>query len=263
MAGPKAYASQVTVHFGSATVIGGLYPIRSTPSVPKFKLATPDSKPVEQVYRDEDGKIWEKDVLKRGIFNAEGEFQLVADNVVEEAKTSHLPLNIFNLTAHPKEDVNKFIFPSTNQAYILRPMVKNSKGKEVKDPVNVQWYDFLNVLLRDSDIALLGMCNLQNHEGLFRLGLYQGWITVQKQLYPEELNQYGDYTPTLDYAVREMAVDVSRRVTQKFDAAEYVDHIAERLAAITPGAEVDVNAQPMAPVASEINMLEALESFGV
>lgn len=263
MAGPKAYASQVTLHFGSATVTGALYPIRKTSTTPKFKLATPDAKPVEQVYRDEDGKIWEKDVLKRGIFNSEGEFELVSSTAVEEAKTSTLPLNIFNLTAHPKEDVDRYVFPSTNQAYILRPIVKNSKGKEVKDPVNVQWYDFLNVLLRDADIALLGMCNLQNYEGLFRLGLYQGWITVQKQLYPEELNQYGDYTPTLDYAVREKAVEVSRRAAQQFDAAEYVDHIAERLAAITPGSEVDTEGKPMAPVASEINMLDALESFGV
>ena len=263
MAGPKAYASQVTIHFGNCTTTGALYPVRTTSTTPKFKLATPDAKPVEQVYRDEDGKVWEKDVLKRGLFNAEEQFELVSDNVVEEAKESQLPLNIFNLTAHPKEDVDRFVFPSTNQAYILRPMVKNSKNKEVKDPVNIQWYDFVNVLLRDSDVALLGICNLQNHEGLFRLGLYQGWITVQKQLYPEELNQYGDYTPTLDYAVREKAVEVSRRAAQKFDAAEYVDHIAERLAAIKPGAEIDTTATPVAPVSSEINMLDALESFGV
>lgn len=260
----KAYASQVTMHFGNATVTGGLYPIRAAASTaPKFKLATPDGKPVDQVYRDEDGKVWEKDMLKRGLFNEEGEFELVADNAVEEAKESKLPQNIFNLTAHDKDEVDRFIFPSTNQAYIFKPIVKNSKGKEIKDPVNIQWYDFVNILLRDSDIALLGMCNLQNHEGLFRLGIYQGWITVQKQLHPEELNQYEQYTPDLDYVVREKAVEVSRKAARSFDAEAYVNQVAERLAAIKPGQTGPLTGEPVAPIPTRIDMLEALESFGV
>ena len=45
----KAYASQVTMHFGNATVTGGLYPIRATATTPKFKLSTPDGKPVDRV----------------------------------------------------------------------------------------------------------------------------------------------------------------------------------------------------------------------
>jgi hypothetical protein len=259
----KAYASQVTMHFGNSTVTGGLYPIRATAKTPKFKLSTPDGKPVDQVYRDEDGKVWEKDMLKRGMFNEEGVFELISDNAVESAKESRLPLNIFNLTAHDRNEVDRYIFPSTNQAYVFKPILKNSKGKEIKDPVNVQWYDFVNVLLRDSEIALLGMCNLQNHEGLFRLGLYQGWITVQKQLHPEELNQYEYYTPDLEYAVREKAVEVSRRAAQSFNAEEYVNQIAERLAAIQPGVMEPLDGEPLAPVPNRINMLEALESFGV
>src|SRR5690606_23695231 len=135
----KAYASQVTVHFNQATIFGALYPIRAATSKPEFKLATPDGKPDNQVYRNEDDNVWEKDVLKRGIFDGDGNFELLSDTALENAKESQLPLNTFNLTAHPREDVDRYVFPSTNQAYILKPIKKNSKGKEIKDPVNYQW----------------------------------------------------------------------------------------------------------------------------
>lgn len=258
----KAYVSQLTMHFGSATVTGSLVPVRAVATRPEYKLISPDGKPVEQVYRDEDGKIWEKDVLQRYEKN-DPERKIVPDEAVQQAKESSLPKNIMNLTAHPRSDVERYIFPSTNQAYIFRPVIKNTKGKEIKDPVNVQWYDFINTILRDSDLGLLGLCNLQNHEGLFRLGLYQGWVTVQKQLYPEELNQFDVYKPSLGEAVREKALAVSQKTAVDFQRDEYVNMVTQRLLALKPDSEGVVNALPVAPVAQEIDMLAALESFGV
>lgn len=258
----KAYVSQLTMHFGSATVTGSLLPIRAVSKKPEYKLISPTSKPVEQVYRDEDGKIWEKDVLQRYEKN-DPERKIVADEAVQQAKESQLPKNIMNLTAHPRSDAERYLFPSTNQAYIFKPCIKNTKGKEIKDPINTQWYDFVNVVLRDTDLALLGLCNLQNNEGLFRLGLYQGWITVQKQLYPEELNQFETYEPTLGAAIREKAAEVSTKAVKDFQRDEYINMVTQRLLALQPDENGVVNATPLQPVAQEIDMLAALESFGV
>lgn len=258
----KAYVSQLTIHFGNTTTVGALYPIRAVSKAPKFKFATPDGKEVAQVYRDEDGKLWDKGSLKRGVVNEEtGELELVSAAKVEEAKESTLPYNVMTLTAHLREQVDARIFPSNNQAYIFKPIKKDGK-KIIKDEVNIKWYDMINTVLRDTDVALLGMCNLKNFEGLFRLGLYQGYITVQKQLYPEELNQFDYYTPNVESAVREKAARKTVEQSKVFDATDYVNQIAERLCSIVPGAvEDDVKTEPLAPVASEVDMLAALDDF--
>lgn len=258
----KAYCSQLTMHYGTATVTGELVPIRAVATKPEYKYITPGGLPVDQVYRDEDGNIWEKDNLQR-YDKKDPDKNIILDEAVQQAKESDLPKNIMNLTAHPREDIERYVFPSTNQAYIFRPVLKNTKGKEIKDPVNVQWYDFVNTILRDTNLGLLGLCNLQNHEGLFRLGLYQGWITVQKQLYPEELNQFDTYTPSLDSAVREKAVKVSKNTVKDFQRDEYINTVTQRLIALKPDENGNILAAPVAPVAQEIDMLAALDSFGV
>ena len=263
---PRAYVSQLTVHFGNATTVGTLRPIRKPEShtQPQYALCTPNGEPVEQVYRDKDGQVWTKDQLARydkKKAEDDGEVQIISQDTINEAKASSLPLNVINLTAHPKEDVEQYVFPSTNQAYIFEPVVKKGT-KEINDPVNTQWYDFMNVILQDGDIALVGMCNLQNHEGLFRLGLYQGWITLQKQLYPEELNQYNHYTVGLNSMVKDKAIDVSRKTIRVFDAEQYVNLVAQRLADIDV-TRSNVSGTPITPVPTELDMMEALETFGV
>ena len=257
MAKPKAYVSQLTLHFGSSTTVGSIYPIRKTSEKPKFKYCTPDGKPVSQVYVDEDGKLWETDQLNR----SDGE-NVVSTSAVDEAKESDLPLNILNLTAHARSDIEQYIFPSQNQAYIFKPVVKNTKGKEVKDPINLQWHDFINTILAETDVALIGKCNLRNHEGLFRLGLYQGHITVQKQLFPEELNQYDPVDSRLELPLRQKALEIARKAAKDFEPAEYVDVIAKRLANVQDGTGVQ-DARALEFKNTELDMAAALDSFMV
>ena len=108
---------------------------------------------------------------------------------------------------------------------------------------------------------MIGVCNLRGNEGLFRLGLYQGYLTIHKQQYPAELNQYDRYYPNLEGAVQDKAVEASRKVTEGFDAADYVNKVAERLAKVTAGGSEDSESTAAEP-RKEINMLEALEMFG-
>lgn len=260
---PRTYISDFTIHFNQATVKGAVYPIRK-PEENNFAYCTPTGERVNRVFQDENGKLWEQGDLKK--FNKkkaedEGLIEIIEPSSLYKARESSLPPNILNVTAHPREDVDQYVFPSKNQAYIIKPIIKKGK-KEFSDPVNTQWYDFLNVVVRDSNAALIGVCNLRGHEGLFRLGIYQGYLTITKQQYPAELYQYDRYYPNLEGAVQDKAVKVSDKVTEGFDAADYVNKVAERLAKVTAEAAEKEEAESNESERKEINMLEALEMFG-
>lgn len=261
---PRAYISDFTIHFNQATVKGALYPIRK-PEENRFSYCTPSGGLVSKVFQDQEGKLWEQSDLKKydkKKAEDEGEMEIIEPSALFKARESELPPNILNVTAHPRSDVDQYVFPGKTQAYIIKPIIKKGK-KEIVDPVNTQWYDFLNVVVRDSDSALIGVCNLRGHEGLFRLGIYQGYLTIHKQQYPAELNQYDRYYPSMDGAVRDKAVEASRKVVQSFSAEDYVNKIARKLAELS-GAE-HANDEPVTSdnQREEIDMMAALESFGV
>jgi non-homologous end joining protein Ku len=229
MSKPRAYVGSFTMHFGPATTSGRLLAIRTPDKAPKLHYCTPDGQPVRQCYVDDNEKVYFHDELGRAVMDDEGNLVPVNADAVDQAKTSELPLNVLNLTAHNTEDVEKFLFPSNNNAYIFEPVIKNASNKIIDDPVNTQWHDFLNVLVRDSESTFIGRCNLRNHEGLFRLSHYQGYIVIQKMLYPEDLNQYEPIRPELDQVVKDKALSVVSAMTQPFDPSTYNNVITERL----------------------------------
>lgn len=231
----RSYASEFTMRFGPATTRGRLLPIRMADKTPKIHLCTPDGQPVRQCYVDDAGKIFYKEDLGRAVLDDDGNLIQVNAEAVEEAKQSSLPLNTLNLTAHSLDDVDQYLFPSNNNAYIFEPVIKNGK-KIVDDPANVQWHDFLNTLVRDSGFGFVGLCNLRNFEGLFRLSHYQGYIVVQKQLYPENLNQFEHIHPNLPKADKAKALSVVRAMVAPFDPLAYENALIQRLADAT---EVD------------------------
>jgi len=261
MSKPRAYVGSFTIHFGPATTTGRLLPVRSAESAPKLHYCTPGGEPVKQCYIDADGKTYFHDELGRATMDDDGNLIPIDRDAVDQAKASDLPLNILNITAHNSEDIDRFLFPSNNNAYIFDPVIKNGKNI-IDDPVNQQWHDFLNVIIRDSGAVFIGRCNLRNHEGLFRLSHYQGYLTVQKMLYPEDLNQYEPVHPELDALVRDKALAVVRNLVQAFDPSEYSNVIAERLSQVADQ-DFDISAVDM-PVKSEpatIDLSDALDSF--
>lgn len=259
----NAYVSQLTMQFGSATTIGSLFGIRATDNSGKYKLCSPEGQRVHQMYQDDEGNLFEYDELKRGKLNEEtNTVDIVSEEDIKSAKESKLPDNVITLTAHDKNEIDEFLFPSGSQAYIFKPVVKNGK-KVIEDPINVQWYDFINTILRETDTALIGKCNLRNHEGLFRLGRYKGYITLQKQMYPEELNQFDEWTSSLELPVRNKANELSRKAIKTFEPKKYEDEVKKRLVKLTPGSIPQSRSVNTDPVASEFSMLKALEEFTV
>lgn len=231
----KTYCSSFTMRLGPATTTGILTPIRKSIK-PKYKYCTPKVEEVRQVYVGPDGKtLYEKEDLGRAQWR-EGKFVPVPLEEIEDAKESQFPLNVVDLTIHPRSEIENYLYPADSNGYIFQPIKKNSKGKVIDDPVNLQWYDFINVVLRDNDdIALVGQCNLQNYEGLYRLGFWNGYITMQKQLFPEELHEYQPYQSGMADDVRQTALAVSAKLTTGFDPATYRDFTTERLTALQGG----------------------------
>jgi hypothetical protein len=250
------------MHFGPATVTGRLLPIRLPDRAPKLHYCTPEGQPVKQCYIDVDGKTYFTDQLGRATMDDDGNLVPVNAEAVEAAKTSNLPMNILNLTAHNADEIERHMFPSNNNAYIFEPVIKNSSNKVIDDPVNTQWHDFLNVLVRDSDASFIGMCNLRNHEGLFRLSHYQGYIVIQKMLYPEDLNQYEAIRPELDPVVRDKALSVVRSMVQPFNPDEYKNMVARRVEEAT-SEDYDPSTIGVADTrnVASIDLASALDSF--
>jgi non-homologous end joining protein Ku len=262
MTKPKAYVGSFTIHFGPATTTGRLLPVRTPDKSPKLHYCTPDGEPVKQCYIDSNDKTYFHDELGRATMDEDGNLTQIDKDAINQAKESDLPLNILNVTAHSHDDIEKFLFPSNNNAYIFDPVIKNGKNI-IDDPVNLQWHNFLNVLVRDSGAVFVGKCNLRNHEGLFQLSHYQGYITIQKMLYPEDLNQYEPMHPELDAVVRDKALAVVRNLIQPFDPAEYNNTIAQKLAEAADQ-EFDGTSLPTTERKSqpaEINLSDVLDSF--
>lgn len=232
----RSYVSKFTMSIGGKIATEGrLMAIRATKD--DYKLCTPDYKPVRQVYMDEDGNIYERHELSRGVQISKGEPLVpVGDNEeIESARTSNMPKNILEFDVYRTEDVARHIFPSENQAYMFQ-VARNRKG--LTNPQHMQNYKALVALLNNPGVALIGKCNLNNHEGLFRAGLFNGQMYLQKQLYPEGINQFEDLDDLgeMDAIIDKMA-SVVPNLTSDFDPTAYKDDIAHRLQRLAYGIE--------------------------
>lgn len=261
MALPRSYCKQFTMTLGPATTTGKLFAIRKAKK-DGFKLVTPDMRPVHQLWVDNDNKTYTKIELGRAIEakDENGEDILLPAPEKEQVE-SLLPLNDFNISIHAADDVSKFLFPDENQAYEFYPVRTDSKNKVINDPVNDQWYEFIKAIAKDPEVALLGECNLQGHEGLFRLGIFRDEIYLQKQMYPDELNQYEDLDRSvqipqnLDVEARKFA----RAKVEPFDPRTFSNRKSAVIDAIRNGTYEPRSFQTKDEAAS-FSILDAIKS---
>lgn len=236
MAKPRAYVGSFTVRLGNLTTQGRLLPVRQKIRS-QYSLCTPgeDPQPVRQCYIDSNEKVWFESELGRAEKDSDGVLHPVDPEQVAAAKKSDLPLNYLSLTAHPVEDIDTSLFPADSNAYVFDPVIKNSSGKVMENPVNKGLHDLFNVLVRDHpELAFIGRCNLNNYEGVYRVLLHQGFMTLQKQLHPEEINQYEFMDrPTVKATDRAKGEKILSALIAPYDDATYTDTVAARLADIS------------------------------
>lgn len=257
---PRASVGTFMMHFGPVSVQGRLYPI-SKGRKSDVKLCTPDGRPVQQVYRSEDGEIWEKDALGRARVGENDELIPIDPEALEEAKTSQLPEGVLQLAAHRRAEVESAMWHDDSNSYVFLPIVKNSSGKEIKNPANQKWHDLLTVMVRESpDVIFLGRCHIFKSEHLYELRLYQGHLAVVRLKFPEQLYQYDVVHPELSVAERERSLAVVQAMVTPFDADEYADNIREAVAAALE-ADYEPGSVERAAAPESFDVVSALDAF--
>ena len=231
---PRTYANDVQLSFGPINVRGRLLGIRDRSAAePGFKYCSPDGKPVEQRYVDEDGNVFEIDQLGRATIDEDGNYVQVDPDAIAAAKESTLPLNHLIFTAHPADQVEQFLYPSgKHQGYVFEPKWRNSKNKVVADPSNIAAYDLIRSVVEQSDCVFVSEANVQNNEGLFRIGMYQGLVCIQRQCVPAELHQFEVDPPDVKPAVLRKAKQLASTMVEDFTFDTYKNRVAERLHAL-------------------------------
>lgn len=261
----RSQAGDFTLHLGNFSTRGRLIPIRKSEEQlygKKPKMCTPALEAVDQVYRGPDGTIYEKEALSRGYQQKDKSFRPVRVGDLVEAKKSVLPYNELELTAHPIEDIERFTFPSDSNAYVFDTLRKTDKGKWIPETQrNLKMHDFIYSVLETGEIGLIGEGNFQNHQGLFRVFIYQGNLAMQRILVPDELNQYEEREINLtETELAKVKAMVSNIVTP-FNPTDYKNTIALRVAAIESKSEDDESEVEVVEEVEEFDLLEALDGF--
>ena len=266
MAKLNKWVSDLTLRLGPIQTIGSLTGVRQSAmksNKPTFKYITPDGNPVQQRYLDDDGEVFKVEQLGRAtvVTDDEGNETLVpvSQEAISKAKESSLPKNVVNLTVHPAEDVDRALYPSDANGYVFTP--------NEKDPANVAWHDLLLRLVRKSGNAYVSKANVRGHEGLYRISSWNGRIVLQRVLYPNEVNEYGELVsnPIDSDTVDKFELWVASQ-TKAFDPNEYENTVAANMAAMQEAfasGEVEFNPAPVAVETVEVDLLAALSAFEV
>lgn len=227
----RAYVGDFTFRLGAIVTRGKLMSIRNSESDKATKLhyITPDGLPVSQVYRCANGGVYLREELGKAKMDEDGNLIPVNADAVVDAKKSALPINSIDLNVHKSSEVDDFLFPDKSQAYVFVPWIKNSSGKKVDDPANDKWAEILNSVVRNPNVALVGRCNLNNHEGMFRLSSYKGHIVLQKQLYPEEVNHFDQLDVALTSAEQAKVERLVDALVKPFNVEDYPNEITQRV----------------------------------
>jgi hypothetical protein len=236
----KKHVSDFTLRLGPVQSRGSLYSIQKPkPKSGTHKYVSPDGRDVRQVYIPADAakaeEFWTTGELE--LATKDDESTLVGKNNVAAAKASVLPLNVIDLTVHEADEVDRQLFPSEHNAYVFMP--------DEKDPANVSWYTFLRDVLDGSDRAFVGLCNLKNVEALYRIVLWKGCIVIQRQLYPESINEIESYEPEAGFSNEQIAKGIAQvaKTSEPFNPTDYTNATHAKLVALNQAAsagEVEV-----------------------
>lgn len=264
----KAYVSKFTIHLGPITMNGRLISVKTpgtkTAKAP-FVMATPDGKPVEQRYieKGNPAKMYLPGELTRAVQTETGLAPVAHAGVVAETKKSDLPDNVLNLTVHNSDDVDSALFPAEFNAYVFEP--------DASDPVNLQWHSLMLALLdQTAEYTLIGVCNLRNTEGLYRLVVWRNRLVVQRMMYPADVHDHGPLEKALTVDLDKKTVTKARKMLASlnapFVADTYVDATREKLATLADVVAASGGVTVAEPVKAEkkpvgINLDDALDAF--
>jgi non-homologous end joining protein Ku len=218
----KTYIDGFIMKLGPLSIHGKMIGVKKSEGdfKPSFVLQSPDGNTVEQRYIDlVTGKPWKNEECNR-VHIAGNEVTVTDKATLDKLKVSALPKNIITLTAHNAEEIDNSLFPSDSNAYLFEP--------DTKDPDNVDLAQAIVAAIESlPNKTLIGVCNFHGHEGLFRVILWRGSIVLQKQRYPEELNEHEVKPVVTSNHVKAVKAFIEKR-TEAFNAENYRNTIVAR-----------------------------------
>lgn len=262
----RAYVSEFIITLGPIMTTGKLYNVKAagTDSFNKFKNLCPDCKTPTAVKQrlvcedtlglpQDQWHAHEGSEMLKGKELEDGTLIQVSPDELAAARASELPDNVLTITPHNREKVWNATWTADN-AYVFVPKVVN------------EYYALMVELIRSGDLAYVGMCNLRNSEGLFRLDVWREMIVVQKLVWPEDCNEIDPVGGDCD----QETVDQFRAVLTKkqidFDTDKYRSSVKEQVVAMTeaiaggaiaPKPAKSEKPKPGANLASALAALEA------
>lgn len=264
------YVSDLTIRVGPMATKGRLVSVQKSDaksSKPVFSFVTPDGAEVERVFRDADtGEIYEQDqLLKQEVISFADKEDgktgaIVSQEQIDATKAAQaqLPKNVVKVSVHDKAEVESFLYPSKHASFVFQP--------DSNDPADEQWYNMIVELVRASDKAFVAVANIKNHEGLYRLLLWNDKLVLQRQSWPEDLNDVP--TPETEFSIDETTLGKGLKaidkLTETFDPDTYRNRQGEALAALTEAVKAGnvVVAAPEKAKKEAIDLGSILDAFG-
>lgn len=219
----RKYVSDFSVGIGPVNLNGALYGLRKTDNTNKFVSVCPDCetpvKPSQMYVCPVDAShmhpMAELDKAKE----LGGELIRVDAAEVSAARKSDLPLNVFRASVHPKAEVENVTWHADN-SYVFIPKVVD------------EYYGLAVRMIEESDMALIAMTNVSNHEGFYRLVTWKGNIVLQKLHWPEECESFDTVSPECDDNVVEAAMSMLNKMVKPFDADVFKSGVKQNLQAL-------------------------------
>lgn len=224
----KAYVSELTIILETMLVRGRAVNVCKSKDQTNvsFSYCSPeDANPVEQCYKDTvTGKYYKvEDLHKRPKTSKDDdEVPVLTSEALKELRESQLPKNVLTLSVFRAAEVNSMTYWDSTEGYVFQP--------ETGVPQNILFNNMLAAAIHENpQYVLLGMCNLHGHEGLFRLDVWRGNLTLHKIKYPSSLNDH----PVRDHNIDEKGVKaisaVLDKIAKPFDPAAFHNRTAERI----------------------------------
>ena len=212
-------AQPLVIRVGPLHTSGSLYSMLSPVQDGKYKLCTPDGKPVHQVYQDDDGNTFEsKDELERAKV-VDGEYELVNKELLEDARVSPMDKNLVVCSIHKLEDVEDISWPTKKSSYVFYPTESNV--------VNVKTAKLIVPIVKN--YAVMTQANINGHEGLYRLDTYKNRLVLVPQVYSDHFNPHEEDPEVLEPETIQGALELAEKLVEPPDAEEYRDQHLNRL----------------------------------
>lgn len=226
MTNPKKYVGEFEIHIGHIPIKGSLFPLNKSKPKGKgdgsYQQRGPNGEKIQQVFRNEAGEVFDKDVLTKVRVDEDGVDHPVNVAAVAEARKSDAPKNHMFVNFFRASEVED-LWPARDlTSYVFIP-----------DPELVSYEQFNNALVRclTGSVVALAEVNLRGSQNLYRLVARDGYLVLQPQAYTDALNEYPTRNFSVPAKVKDLLTQLIEKQTGEWNSEDFRDTKIDRFRA--------------------------------